>query len=716
MTNTTFKPLPIIFDRLAHALDAHGIKVKRSQLLEISAAAFGHRNSNALTAAAKAGDINPYPAQVIGRVELPDGQSVIIVNDQLANSPYAIDEAFLEQVAAEERREEIGITPYGHLAALYDVLDATDIPAIAGGPVTSEVHVGRISHKHGNNIYVAADDDGLTMQIAEYARENWDDEVGEYADEGENPATMTDEEVVSAYFELCENHEVEEYLETSVEEIAARILPVTQETPVTPRRYALQTEMDNEPIFIVDRHVKGKDGEYVTVAQMPRTDDPRADIALAQKIINGLNGDTVPAVAPGNILVSELVSLAEDLESGPQEDVWYDAHEYMDEDNPEDSDTIKWKRICEIQLAMSRASEILNSLASEKPAVRQVSIHTAPALGITTKAMLPQCERCGSILNDEGLCKDKTCPFSDCTQDDLNGWEGHPDRDMILLKKEFASRGAIVHSTPTDLGYTSVKDDILKRQETEPVWITDDEGADTFQVTAATMKALGLEFHKDGEDTLPLTEDEYEVLLGGQTLNNETSHIVECGFSVLYKGKKWLAPEIGFDFDPDDEAARIKALESATAWVKEKREEIEHIGGEIILSADATDSEHELTVLLPMSLALDAESVDDWREALSWLMRLESERSGPRVTCDFLPQTWIRDNAYTVDPNGDTAWNATFDALRWGNDAARRMLDTDMDYFATEGATTHEWIRQWTMSNPFEVLVVGLEELFDISE
>lgn len=647
MTNTTFKPLPIILDRLAHALEAQGIKVKRSQLLEISAAAFGHRNSNELTAAAKAGDINPYPAQVIGRVELPDGQRVIIVNDQLANSPYAIDEVFLEQVAAEERREEIGITPYGHLAALYEVLDAADIPAIAGGPVTSEVHVGRVSHKHGENIYVAADDNGLTMQVAEYVRENWH-EVADFAESGEVPEAMTDAEVVEAYFDLCQSHEIEEYLDTSVEEIAARILPVAQETPVTPRRYGLQYEMDGEPIFIVDRHVKDKDDEYATVAEMPRTSDPQSDIALAQKIVDGLNGDSVPAVAPGNLLVSDLLSLADDLVTGAEADVWYDAHEYMDEDDEEDEDTIKWHQICNTQLAMAKAATILRNLASRDQSPRQVSIHTDRSKeGVTTRPVV---------------------------------------------------------------------DDVLERQESDPVWITDSDGRDNMQVTASHMTALGLEFYQDYVDTLPLTEDEYEVLLGGETLNKDSAYIVECGFSVLYKGKKWLAPEIGFDFDSENEAARAKALEKAKAWIEEKREEIERVGGHIILTEDATDNEHEVTVLLPFQLAIEAETIDDWRDALAWLMRPKAERTGPRVKCDFLAQTWMKDWAMAVDPNGDTSWDATFDAVRWGEDAAKRMLDSDMDEFAIEGATAPEWIRQWTRSNPFEVMVTGLEELFGIDE
>ena len=644
MTKTYFKPLPIILDRLAHALKAQGIKVKRSQLLEISAGAFGHRNSNELTAAAKAGDINPHPARVIGRVNLPDGQSVIIVNDQLGNMPYAIDETFLEQVAAEERREEIGITPYGHLAALYEVLDAVDIPEIVGGATTSEVHVGRISHKHGENIYVAADDDGLTMQVAEYVRENWDDEVSDHAAEDQIPEAMTDAEVVEAYFELCQNHNVEEYLDTSVEEIKARVLPKTEEMPVTPRRYALQHEMDNEPIFIVDTYRKDKEGDYVTVAEVPRTNEPEADITLAQHILNGLNGDSVPLLPAGHVLTSDLLSIADTLVDGSQADIWFDAHEYMDEDNPEDPDTVAYNRICDTQGAMSNAAAILRQIASQATTDRQVSIHT--------------------------------------------------------------ERNALPDG-PTD--------NILERQKNEPVWITDSEGQDTMQVTGSHMAALGLDFHKDEDETLPLTENEYEVLLGREVLNKNSEYRVECGFSVLYKDLKWIAPEIGFTFDEARDDEREKALEKARAYMTEKKDAIERLGGHIFLFEDATDDEHELTILLPFDLARESDLLPDWEAALSYLLLPASEQEKEkRVACQFVPQVWVNDNAVTVDPSGNPEWDGTFDALRWGSQWAEKMLSEHVyDEYATEGTMTPEWVRNWTRVNPFEVDVQGLEKLFE---
>lgn len=37
-----------------------------------------------------------------------------------------------------------------------------------------------------------------------------------------------------------------------------------------------------------------------------------------------------------------------------------------------------------------------------------------------------ECARCGSELNDNGLCTDETCPFDSVPQDDERGWIGHP--------------------------------------------------------------------------------------------------------------------------------------------------------------------------------------------------------------------------------------------------------------------------------------------------
>jgi len=37
------------------------------------------------------------------------------------------------------------------------------------------------------------------------------------------------------------------------------------------------------------------------------------------------------------------------------------------------------------------------------------------------------CARCGNVLQDNGLCSDEACPFSDHFQGCPAGWAGHPE-------------------------------------------------------------------------------------------------------------------------------------------------------------------------------------------------------------------------------------------------------------------------------------------------
>src|SRR3546814_15932992 len=104
------KTTPIYLDRLDSALKKAGVSIKRSQLLETTAAAFGFHNSNEFTAAAARGDLAPPGATPIGSLTLPDGQIIVVITDAQAGRPYAIDKAFVEQNIANERGEKIGIT------------------------------------------------------------------------------------------------------------------------------------------------------------------------------------------------------------------------------------------------------------------------------------------------------------------------------------------------------------------------------------------------------------------------------------------------------------------------------------------------------------------------------------------------------------------------------------------------------------------------------
>lgn len=117
---------PIILDRLDASLMQHGVRLKRSQLLETAAMAFGYHSSNEFTAAARAGDLNMPQPDVVGRVTVAD-TDLVALRDH-SGAIYAIEEGFLEQVVDQERRETFGPSPYG---GLVDLTDVTAHPATA---------------------------------------------------------------------------------------------------------------------------------------------------------------------------------------------------------------------------------------------------------------------------------------------------------------------------------------------------------------------------------------------------------------------------------------------------------------------------------------------------------------------------------------------------------------------------------------------------------
>ena len=114
------RPVAIQIDRLDKALKAQGVDFKRHQLLEVAAAAFGFRSSNAYTAGIEA--TVPPMAQYVETIDC-SGEAITIARDPLSGSLFGVDESYLEQVSAEERAETWLPTPYGHLIDVNDLLD-----------------------------------------------------------------------------------------------------------------------------------------------------------------------------------------------------------------------------------------------------------------------------------------------------------------------------------------------------------------------------------------------------------------------------------------------------------------------------------------------------------------------------------------------------------------------------------------------------------------
>ena len=613
-------PAPALLDRLAHRLESYDVKLKRNQLLELAAVALGYRTSNELTAAAKQGELRSLTeAAPIGRLALADGTSLAVLKDTLAGAPYAIDASFLEQIVAEERRERIGVTPYGHLIDLDPLLE-TQLPDIQAGsdrmpagevaltratverliraartltpggacdgasdladaiaaanarlePAPTQiadtieraehdsimVFHGMITHKHGSDTCIAVTQADLYRQLAGYCRENWH-EVSDYPEVPSDPQFLSDFEAVDTYFEAMGNHEGREYLDRS--EVALAL----------PAGMALMAS------------------------------------AEAQSVTSALLANS-PADWP--------MQIADALETGVTADIWYDAHDFGGAaDN--DPDRQAENKIEQTQLAMQEAARILRGIGPATP------------------------------------CRNKAAK------------EPAPDDD-------------------------------------EPVFLTSHE-----LNLAGSEELLELRLGHLGLD---------EVL-------NVSDLPVELGMAARWKGEYWYVAAVEFGWDEAQSRndasgfhTRESALGRAHRYLDHIQAEVEALGGLLQTSEDATDFAHVVEVFLPASLAHQAENPEDWFSALSYLLASREQREKMQQdTAEFTAQAWLRDYAVSVDPQGDTVWDATFDARLGGRKDAQRVLAFDADEYRSSPLAP-KWIRDW--SGPFEVQLIGLEELFNLDQ
>ena len=310
----TFKTTPALLDRLNNALGLQGLSLKRSQLLEVAAAAFGFRSSNAMTAAAKAGELALSPVQPEARVSLSNGETLMIVRDPSAGAPYAIDESFLEQVVDDSRAEQAGITPYGHLVDLNPCLDwegETIHANLLDDHVENvDIHVAIISHKGGHTSYAAFSEQDLYLQMHEYVSENWH-EVANWAELGEHPDHMSPEEAVDAYFDLCNDHGVEEYLEMS-SEVARLPMRLPSPTPAV------------ELIKLAEAIEEGASADIWYDAHQYGSDDPDDSDRIAENVIESTQAamqkaaSLLRAIAAGGKTLPAKPNIRGPLETAPQ--------------------------------------------------------------------------------------------------------------------------------------------------------------------------------------------------------------------------------------------------------------------------------------------------------------------------------------------------------------------------------------------------------------
>lgn len=191
------RTLPIHLDRLDAALRSKGVTLKRHSLVEIAAAAFGYHNQNQLTAAAKAGDLEPAPARGIGIVSV-QGRDMTLLEDA-EGRPFAIAS---DPVATTDKSAAFMVSPYGGIVDMRSV----DVLPDMRSDTKNVLHFASITHEYGSNLYSDRTEEGLKRQIADWCREYWEQEGIDGSYEG-----LSDEETCDAYFEQAEDDGVTYY-------------------------------------------------------------------------------------------------------------------------------------------------------------------------------------------------------------------------------------------------------------------------------------------------------------------------------------------------------------------------------------------------------------------------------------------------------------------------------------------------------------------------
>lgn len=427
------KPIAIHLDRLASALALQGVDLRRSQILEVAAAAFGHRSSNETSKLSEAGDITPASAQPIGRVGTgPD--AVVIVRDAATDLPYAIAQTFLDGLE-DDRSRYFAPTPYGGLADLRRVA-VSEIPQLTQPPHRSAVSLtedwraivqtgyGFDGHTYFRDSTAA----GLATEIASWCVEYWDDARthGRDVPDREQRRRLSDLEVIRIYFEAmatreCLLMEGHESLTDIVEAIRQGIIDEASAPSAAPTA---------KPVV---------DGRY---RAYPRTTSPYEMPHEADYLSSHDTLEEAIAACEANRAEYQDAAVADYVSRRFWSASWsWTPREMVDPADPDlTTFTLSATDLTQDELSdeLGRIGEMVGQGYVEGETMNRGWWSRTLSEKAKDAAMRDddgngndgECVRCGCDLDADGFCTDEdTCPFSDYPQDNPAGWSGHPQMD-----------------------------------------------------------------------------------------------------------------------------------------------------------------------------------------------------------------------------------------------------------------------------------------------
>lgn len=684
------KTTAIYLDRLDSALKKAGVSMKRSQLLETAASAFGYHNSNEFTAAASRGDLDPPAVEAIGSVNLPSGQAIIVVNDTISGRPFAIDKAFLEQIVAKERGETFGITPFGNLADVHSIALDNLTPLDARPEMRSTS-----PQVDGPAGYVAVHRDTLGSLIE--ASNSYADDLSSGLDDGtyDDRADLDAvEEAITAGRQILD-------AKASASQIVAERLRVPLYTATVDHKHGT-----NGYSAFTDAELTAELAEFCTEYWSDitgRSDVPETTDGLSNQEIVDIYFDAneTEFLNRGMSLIElpsydTLIAIARKntgTVSGSHEAAPRDA-----------DDSTEGRNRCSICDCILTGAE------------RKVCRSHAP--GDTNTGDLPDAEYIGQVADalTDGVVADIWF--------DAHDYDGEEEAENTITDTQTAMTEAarilrMVAAHPSDPSVPAAAS-LPKAQENFPdsiTWLTDIEAEPIFSLAANRpfFERAGLDYADDGSGFRPLT-DRQEALIRHR-VNFQSRYprgaSIFGGPCVIFNRKKFHAPTLdctsfGPNLTSSDVLAEFERIEAAL------NPAMRNLGGHIIRTNNDDGSDEKLHILLPFAIAMDAASFDDYFAAVDYLINGAASDGAAKVTAHFVPQATIRGNIVEIDGEYKD-FDVTFEILLLGAD---QCMDLTTDFQTLDDLhfayAAPPWIQNW--GGPFDVKVdqEKVDQLFKI--
>ena len=706
-------PTPQLLDRLDATLADSGVSIKRAALLQATAAAFGYRNSNVFSAAAKRGELNPPASAPICRVTIAGGRELVVYNDPIAQAAFGFETGQGGDAEATPFR----VTPYGNLVACSDAAASAVAPS---SPCSHAVVTPDVANMTASRYVI----DSTTLASLVSAANSYANDLASSLADG----TYDDDSTLAPTEAAIEATAKLERLESALSSVS-HAAPAAQAPTAAATLQKIYTARAHTPGgFVLSSHsLAGLNRAIADKCREWMENDPEdwpEDLASLtdRQIIGTYYEPTAEADTPYTIEVSYI----DDIPN------LHDAAAPL-LPNPD-----------------LRPQPVKNTVnVTALPARRPHEVHLARMENQYGSFMLASYSRDGLERALADQCRENWAAAlnaSDTEQDCIGRASPLPADPSKLSDRETIDRyyGAleeygndtfeteiVLIDNRTDEPVASAPiADIASHQRpraTAPATVSDRQAENHIDNVQHAMSAaaslLGGNLSAAGsapaDNPTPPPATPLAMTVFGSTYSDRPIDVFTAASRPTTGRFIQTSPTeyhycVTVDFAAQA-GARVDPISNSAAidYADTLRPDIEFIGGTVQLRSSGIRP--TVAICFPEELLYHATSFDDWLTATRTVVSVPGDANYRHpITADFLAQARIGDYSIAVDPEGYATWDVTFFALLRGRDEAVNIADqsADADHYH-DAPGTPAWIAGWT--GPFEIDVTdGLIELFDI--